>query len=413
MPTYKRKYSDKPYKVKVSKKIYYTQEREVHLNPSTPTHNLNFQLVRKPGVWKDKSRTEKIPVTRKTVEDKNVRPDDSAVTRQGSVGEQTYYWQEEYIDGEFTGETRNHSNQVTTPMVQEIYTKGTAHVMWVEQVERTEWLPFTTVRQPDSNMYEGETRTEQGYEGRKDYIQSYEFMNGSKTGRSRNPRSEVIYPAKNTIIYYGTKKRSILGTAYGSESGRWFQTWEEQPSADTPYIVSANVDTSQVTDNVYRHGIYGKDLLCPASDLPAGAFGGELYSSTYDRGLSIGDDMGTLKYRLYVEEMEIVGNILSFLPVKGLMFYYQPWITRPDPDKFYLIEFIGGTNISKYASFYAYGSGMPSGLYDSKDYGDSYNNKIIEKGSNLMASGYDEGLSYNTSTTYPSYTLHVYELRGA
>lgn len=75
-----------------------------------------------------------------------------------------------------------------------------------------EVIPITYATQSDPNMDEGQTRVEQGQEGKKRIYYKYEVSNGVLTGRKfkdtgrGNNGEEIITPMKPQITYRGTKK---------------------------------------------------------------------------------------------------------------------------------------------------------------------------------------------------------------
>lgn len=208
--TFSLPYREEPYQITATRKFYHPQTKTVSVNPTTPNPSLSFELVRKTGEWIYYEDSEVLPYGRTVVEDINVEPEDSYLSEPGVDGLRVFSEEREWIDGEWTGETRNYTETITQP-VNEIYIQGTAVVTHVVSTFRTESIPFTTEEYNSSAYYVGQRIvTQQGVEGLRTIYRSQKYINGVATGEFTGKE----YPAITTQpitrrIAVGTKPRAV------------------------------------------------------------------------------------------------------------------------------------------------------------------------------------------------------------
>lgn len=107
--------------------------------------------------WRNAQRTESIPYTSSSYETNAYYEDEVIVTTVGKNGVRTYTWQNEYMNNVLTGNERNHTNSITTPVVNERVAIGTRkrNLIATEPVEGSfnfRWYyPWVTLPDPDKN----------------------------------------------------------------------------------------------------------------------------------------------------------------------------------------------------------------------------------------------------------------------
>ena len=115
------------YVLDITSNVYKPYKTTVVVNSET-TLNIHLEaLVTQQIEWRPKSKVTTIPITTNYTDDstlnKGVEIEDSA----GTQGKTTETWEEEYIDGVATGNTRNH-NTVTVNMIPRKVRRGTKPV---------------------------------------------------------------------------------------------------------------------------------------------------------------------------------------------------------------------------------------------------------------------------------------------
>lgn len=213
--TFSLKYRETPYQVTATRKFYHPQTKSVNINPTTPNPSLAFELVRKTGTWIYTEGSDSIPYGQVIVEDPNLDPADSHVDTPGVNGLIVFSEDQEWIDGEWTGEIRNVTETITPP-VNEIYIQGTAVVTYKIDVARTESIPYTTEEYNSSAYYVDErVVTQQGVNGVRSFYRSQKYVNGVATGIFTGTEfPEVTTQPITHRIAVGTKLREVTVTVY-------------------------------------------------------------------------------------------------------------------------------------------------------------------------------------------------------
>lgn len=251
--TYTRKFSDTSYQLTVTheKNFYEPFTFTIPVNPTNANPNILVKMVRKPSDWVEETNTRPIPFEKKTVEDINVRPSDSKITQEGVEGVMTVKGSFEYIDGVLTGRKTNTTETVTKEPVTEIYTKGTAVVEW-----KTEVISSTiTIAEP---TYVNDDTLEVGIEkvqspmqtGQTDTVQEVEYMNGTKTGNTRNVHDVVVKEPVPAVIIKGTKLEGIVDMSrkLKNSEGTEYYPFTVTPNPNKNYSVEIFVGNTRATE---------------------------------------------------------------------------------------------------------------------------------------------------------------------
>ena len=123
-------------------------------------------------------------------------------------GKETY--KVKFLNDEYQNRTEVSRELIkTVPAKQKVVYYGTKKLMSEVTEEETETISHGFRTENDSNLYEGETRTENGRDGFKRYRKVFSVNN--KTGERTVKSRELVETkdAVDTIIYNGTKKKRI------------------------------------------------------------------------------------------------------------------------------------------------------------------------------------------------------------
>ena len=153
------------------------------------------------------TKTEKIPYTTKIVERADWFENQRRVVTQGKDGKTNRLFQQTFING--VGSEPEYLRTETIPAVDKVIEVGTRQLISTIETKETTVLPSQTVRQPDSSMNIGETRTVQGEDGFVEHLVTKKVNN--RTGEVLSTE-KTLYRTKNatdTIEYYGTKEKVV------------------------------------------------------------------------------------------------------------------------------------------------------------------------------------------------------------
>ena len=153
------------------------------------------------------TKTEKIPYTTKIVERADWFENQRRVVTQGKDGKTNRLYQQTFING--VGSEPEYLRTETIPAVDKVIEVGTRQLISTIETKETTVLPSQTVRQPDSSMNIGETRTVQGEDGFVEHLVTKKVNN--RTGEVLSTE-KTVYRTKNatdTIEYYGTKEKVV------------------------------------------------------------------------------------------------------------------------------------------------------------------------------------------------------------
>ena len=153
------------------------------------------------------TKTEKIPYTTKIVERADWFENQRRVVTQGKDGKTNRLFQQTFING--VGSEPEYPRTETIPAVDKVIEVGTRQLISTIETKETTVLPSQTVRQPDSSMNIGETRTVQGEDGFVEHLVTKKVNN--QTGEVLSTE-KTVYRTKNTtdtIEYYGTKEKVV------------------------------------------------------------------------------------------------------------------------------------------------------------------------------------------------------------
>ena len=153
------------------------------------------------------TKTEKIPYTTKIVERADWFENQRRVVTQGKDGKTNRLFQQTFING--VGSEPEYLRTETISAVDKVIEVGTRQLISTIETKETTVLPSQTVRQPDSSMNIGETRTVQGEDGFVEHLVTKKVNN--RTGEVLSTE-KTVYRTKNatdTIEYYGTKEKVV------------------------------------------------------------------------------------------------------------------------------------------------------------------------------------------------------------
>lgn len=153
------------------------------------------------------TKTEKIPYTTKIVERADWFENQRRMVTQGKDGKTNRLFQQTFING--VGSEPEYLRTETIPAVDKVIEVGTRQLISTIETKETTVLPSQTVRQPDSSMNIGETRTVQGEDGFVEHLVTKKVNN--RTGEVLSTE-KTVYRTKNatdTIEYYGTKEKVV------------------------------------------------------------------------------------------------------------------------------------------------------------------------------------------------------------
>ena len=153
------------------------------------------------------TKTEKIPYTTKIVERADWFENQRRVVTQGKDGKTNRLFQQTFING--VGSEPEYLRTETIPAVDKVIEVGTRQLISTIETKETTVLPSQTVRQPDSSMNIGETRTVQGEDGFVEHLVTKKVNN--RTGEVLSTEKTVYRTkeATDTIEYYGTKEKVV------------------------------------------------------------------------------------------------------------------------------------------------------------------------------------------------------------
>ena len=154
------------------------------------------------------TKTEKIPYKTKIVERADWFENQRRMVTQGKDGKINRLYSQTFINGVATSEPEFiHTD--TIPAVDKVIEVGTRQLISTIETKETTVLPSQTVRQPDSSMNIGETRTVQGEDGFVEHLVTKKVNN--RTGEVLSTEKTVYRTkeATDTIEYYGTKEKVV------------------------------------------------------------------------------------------------------------------------------------------------------------------------------------------------------------
>lgn len=161
--------------------------------------------------WRKKSNTNSIPFTSSSEYDETLTPEQSYIKQQGINQQVLITWEEKYVNGISTGETRNRQEIIQTKGQPEIKVIGTKSDIteWKPKSE-TKSIPFKQSTEEDDTLTPEETYIKQNGINKEILVTwEEEYINGVSTGNTRN-RSEVIQTSgRDEIKVVGTKVSSI------------------------------------------------------------------------------------------------------------------------------------------------------------------------------------------------------------
>lgn len=161
--------------------------------------------------WRKKSNTNSIPFTSSSEYDETLTSEQSYIKQQGINQQVLITWEEKYVNGISTGETRNRQEIIQTKGQPEIKVIGTKSDIteWKPKSE-TKSIPFKQSTEEDDTLTPEETYIKQNGINKEILVTwEEEYINGVSTGNTRN-RSEVIQTSgRDEIKVIGTKSSTV------------------------------------------------------------------------------------------------------------------------------------------------------------------------------------------------------------
>ena len=123
-------------------------------------------------------------------------------------GKETY--KVKYLNDEYQNRTEVSRELINTvPAKQKVVHYGTKKLMSEVTEEETETISYSARTENDSNLFEGETRTENGRDGFKRYRKVISVNNKTGERTVKNRELVEIQDAVDTITFNGTKKKRV------------------------------------------------------------------------------------------------------------------------------------------------------------------------------------------------------------
>lgn len=164
--------------------------------------------------WRKKSSTNSIPFTSSSEYDETLTPEQSYTKQQGINQQVLITWEEKYVNGISTGETRNRQEIIQTKGQPEIKVIGTKSDIteWKPKSE-TKSIPFKQSTEEDNTLTLEQSYIKQNGINKEILVTwEEEYINGVSTGNTRN-RSEVIQTSgRDEIKVIGTKSSTVTPT---------------------------------------------------------------------------------------------------------------------------------------------------------------------------------------------------------
>lgn len=161
--------------------------------------------------WRKKSNTNSIPFTSSSEYDETLTPEQSYIKQQGINQQVLITWEEKYVNGISTGETRNRQEIIQTKGQPEIKVIGTKSDIteWKPKSE-TKSIPFKQSTEEDDTLTPEETYIKQNGINKEILVTwEEEYINGVSTGNIRNRNEVVQTVGRDEIKVVGTKVSSI------------------------------------------------------------------------------------------------------------------------------------------------------------------------------------------------------------
>lgn len=195
--------------------------------------------------YEETTTTERKVIPFETIEEKDdtLLANESYVKQEGEDGEREHTYNHVVIDGEITS-TEEVKTEVLKEPINEIKVIGVKDVQWVKELKEEKVLPFERiVKEDDSVLPEKSYIQTQGIDGKEKIFHEVEYVNGNKTGETRNETTERIEPTHEVYIQ-GTQvvewKREVITTEV-IPFGRTTQEDNEVLPEDS-YVKTAGVD---------------------------------------------------------------------------------------------------------------------------------------------------------------------------
>lgn len=164
--------------------------------------------------WRKKSSVNSIPFKTNIEYDETLTPEQSYTKQQGINQQVLITWEEKYVNGISTGETRNRQEIIQTKGQPEIKVIGTKSDIteWKPKSE-TKSIPFKQSTEEDNTLTPEQSYIKQNGINKEILVTwEEEYINGVSTGNTRN-RSEVIQTSgRDEIKVIGTKSSTVTPT---------------------------------------------------------------------------------------------------------------------------------------------------------------------------------------------------------
>lgn len=225
----------------------------------------NFEQIE----WRSKSSTDSIAYENKTEYNSSLEPSQSYIRQYGQDKVVLIQWEEKYVNGVSTGETRNRTETVQNYGQPEIKVVGTKSdvIEWREK-STTNSIPFEKRTEYDNSITQEQSYIRQSGINKEVLITWEEkFVNGISTGEMRNRLETIQNSGRDEIKVVGTKTSTtppnelpdnkidypsvqgkVKAIEYYSDNKMFFGTLDYIQYSNEPYTFSFDIYNDSYTD---------------------------------------------------------------------------------------------------------------------------------------------------------------------
>ncbi|MBF2756803.1 G5 domain-containing protein [Staphylococcus haemolyticus] len=219
--------------------------------------------------WRSKSSTTSTPYKSENEYDSSLDPSESHIRQHGRDKVILIQWEEKYVNGISTGETRNRTETIQDYGQDEIKVVGT-------KSDTTEWRQKSTTNSTpfvSRTEYDNSITPEQSYVRQsginKEVLVTWEekYVNGASTGETRNRQETIQTSGRDEIKVVGTKTSTtspselpdnkidypsvqdkVKAIEYYSDNKMFFGTLDYIQYSNEPYTFSVDIYNDSYTD---------------------------------------------------------------------------------------------------------------------------------------------------------------------
>lgn len=161
--------------------------------------------------WRKKSSTNSIPFTSSSEYDETLTSEQSYTKQQGINQQVLITWEEKYVNGISTGETRNRQEIIQTKGQPEIKVIGTkSNITEWKPKSETKSIPFKQSTEEDNTLTSEQSYIKQNGINKEILVTwEEEYINGVSTGNTRNLSEVIQTSGRDEIKVIGTKSSTV------------------------------------------------------------------------------------------------------------------------------------------------------------------------------------------------------------